>query len=532
MADEKKPKKSWLGSLGGATKLLLGEVSTAPENRMEGISTFDADYVGVEMLLGSSDRPARSRSAIYQKWHYMIQDGLISTILRLHVQMALGGHETTGETIFIEPKPGISAADKKAVDELQFIAKILNKHAHSMCFTACAFGDAYARLYTQKGEGMFAFDSEQPFAPLVQAYEEIGQTVGYIVSLGSKLQSRFNHLDMVRMRMPRMVYLPQMRAIENAQKINLEATEPRDMRPLPALVGGSFLEAAEVDYDNLMSALRGMIGQRIAGSIDETMIGANLSDMTAAQQKLFMDSLEKMLISMKTRAEEAVKTGQYATSRNFHVMPTFNEKQLTQISSFQGGSNSGAGANIEDVMFCARKLAGTLGIDLSMVGFADQMTGGLGEGGFNRTSSQAAERSRIIRTAFMQTVNDTIDRHMLAKDGKCWADDERPYDVNFFGSIAALEAEKQASRERSINAGVMLLQGMDLMRTMGLPESMCEQFMATMMEIDTEKAKIFAKGLKEAKPPAPDMGGGFGGGDDDQQPPQLPAPNGTKESEE
>jgi len=531
MADEKKPKKSLLGSLAGATKLLLGEVSTAPENRMEGISTFDADYVGMEMLLGTSDRPARSRSAIYQKWQYMIQDGLISTILRLHVQMALGGHETTGETIFIEPKPGISAADKKLVDELQFIAKILNKHAHSMCFTACAFGDAYARLYTKKGVGLLALDSEQPFAPLVQPYEEIGQTVGYIVSLGTKLQSRFNHLDMIRMRMPRMVMLPQMRALENAQKVNLEATEPRDIRPLPALVGGSFLEAAEVDYDNLISALRGMIGQRITGSIDETMLGANLSDMTAAQQKLFMDSLEKMLKSMKTRAEEAVRTGQYATSRNFHIMPTFNEKQLTAITSFQGGSNSGAGANIEDVMFCARKLAGTLGIDLSMVGFADQLAGGLGEGGFNRTSSQAAERSRIIRTAFMATTNDTIDRHMLAKTGKCWTDEERPYDVNFFGSIAALEAEKQASRERAISGGVMLLQGMDMMRNMGLPEDVCEQFMAGMMEVDADKAKIFAKGIKDAKPPAPDMGGGFGG-PDDIEPPQLPGSKTEKDEEE
>lgn len=529
MADEKKPKKSLLGSLAGATKLLLGEVSTAPDIRMEGISTFDADYVGIEMLLGSSERPARSRSAIYQKWHYMIQDGLISTILRLHVQMALGGHETTGETIFIEAKPGISAADQKAVDELQFIAAILNKHAHGICFNACAFGDAYARLYTEKGIGLITIDTESVFSPLVQAFEEIGQTVGYVVSIGPKLQSRFNHLKMARMRMPRMVYLPQMRAVENAQKINLEADTADHLVPLPALVGGSFLEAAETDYDNLLSSLRGMIGQRITGSIDETMIGANLSDMTAQQQKLFMDSLEKMLKSMKERAEEAVRTGTYATSRNFHVMPTFNEKQLTQISSFQGGSNSGAGANIEDVMFCARKLAGTLGIDLSMVGFADQMTGGLGEGGFNRTSSQAAERSRIIRTAFMSMVNDIIDRHMLAKTGKCWADDERPYAVNFFGSIAALEAEKQASRERSINGGVMLLQGMDLMRNMGLDQAVMEQFMAGMMEIDADKAKIFAKGIKDAKPPAPDIGGGNFGGDDNE-PPLLP--NGTTDNGE
>jgi hypothetical protein len=522
MADVKKAKKSLLGSLASLSKQLMGDVNTSPDLKLQGVATFDADYVGVEMLLGSNQHPARSRSAIYTKWQYMVGDGLISTILRLHVQMALGGHETTGETIFIEAKPNASAADKKLVDELQFIAKILNKHAHGICFKATAFGDAFARLYTEKGVGLIALDSETPYSPLVQPYMELGQTVGYVVSLGPKMQCRFNHLDMVRMRMPRMVYLPQMRAIENAQRVNLETDDPAEMMPLADMVGGSFLEAAETDYDNLLSVSRGMVGQRIAGSIDETMIGADLSDMTAQQQKTFMDSLEKMLQTMKDRAEEAVRTGTYATSRNFHIMPTFREKQLTQISSFQGGSNSGAGANIEDLMYCARKLAGTMGIDLSMVGFADQLTGGLGEGGFNRTSSQAAERSRIIRTAFMAMVNDIIDRHMLAKDGKCWADDERPYDVNFFGSIAALEAEKQASRERAISGGVMLLQGMDLMRTMGLPEDVCEQFMAGMMEVDSDKAKVFAKGIKDAKPPAPDGGGGFGdsplpGGDEGQE---------------
>lgn len=529
MADDKKSKKSLVDSIRNVTKLVIGEADLPVENRMQNISTFDADYVGIEMLLSSGERPARSRSAIYQKWHYMIQDGLISTILRLHVQMALGGHETTGETIFIEAKPDASEADKKIVKKLQFIAKMLNKHAHGMCFNACAFGDAYARLYTKKGKGLFAFDSETMFSPLVQPYVELGQTVGYVVSLGPKLQTRFNHLDMVRMRMPRMVFLPQMRAIENAQKVNLEASDPGDLLPMADLVGGSFLEAAESDYDNLLSSLRGMIGQRITGSIDETMLGANLSDMTAAQQKLFMDSLEKMLRSMKTRADEAVRTGQYATSRNFHIMPTFNEKQLTAITSFNGSSNSGAGANIEDVMFCARKLAGTLGIDLSMVGFADQMAGGLGEGGFNRTSSQAAERSRIIRTAFTETVNDTIDRHMLAESGKCWADADRPYVVNFFGSIAALEAEKQASRERAVSGGFVLLQALDLMRTMGLPTKMVETFLATQMEVDTDKANIFAVGLKEAKPPAPEMGGGFGGGDDDEP---AGLPNGSKDDSE
>ncbi|WP_413243229.1 hypothetical protein, partial [Pseudomonas ogarae] len=91
-------------------------------------------------------------------------------------------------------------------------------------------------------------------------------------------------------------------------------------------------------------------------------------------------------------------------------------------------------------LFHAKKLAGTLGTDISMLGFADQLSGGLGDGGFNRTSSQGAERARMLRTSYTKTCNDTIDRHMMAKYGKCWPDSERPYTINFYGGIAALEA--------------------------------------------------------------------------------------------
>jgi len=521
MADETKPKRKLLSSLASATRnaaqLLMGEMEEPA--LQTSVSTFDADYVGVEMLLGNTDRPARSRIAIYMKWHHMVQEGLMNTILRLHVQMALGGHETTGETVFIEAKPGANAAEKKMVDELQMLAKFFNGCAHQVCFNAAGYGDAFARLYVRKGEGLFALNYDI-FPPMVQPYEVLGQTVTYVVTLGTKVTSRVSHMDMARMKMPRMGYLPQMRAVENAQRINMEANDPSDMVPLPALIGGSFLEAAESDFDNLEAALRGLVGQRIAGSIDETMIGANMSDMTVDQQQSFMASLEKMLKTMKTRAEEAVKTGRYSTSRHFHVMPTFNEKQLTQISSFNGTSNSGVGTNIEDVMFHARKLAGTAGIDLSMVGFADQLTGGLGEGGFNRTSSQAAERSRIIRTAFTQFCNDVIDRHMIAKYKRTWTDDERPYVINFYGSIAALEAEKQASRERAINSSALLVQMLAGMRDLGMPSEANEQILVK-SELDNDFAKILADGLKNAKPPVQPGMEGFGPpGENDIEPPE------------
>jgi hypothetical protein len=486
------------------------QATTQAESRMAQVSTFDAEYVGMEMLLGNSNKPVRSRAQLYQKYHFMMQEGMISTALRNNVQMALGGHETTGETIFLEPKPNISSADKKMLNDLAPIVKMLNDSCHSMGVGATGFGDSYAKLYVVPKEGIVAFDHESILSPLVQPYVELGRTVGYVVSLGEKMQSRQSHLEMVRWKMPRMGFVPQFRALENAQKINLEAKSLRDIMPLPDLVGGSLLEAAEHDFDNMYAAIRGLVGQRIASSIEEVLLTVNLSDTTKEQRAKIAANTTKMFTEMKGRAEKQISEGIYSTARNFNIMPVWGDKQLTQVSNIASGA-SGQNLGIEDVLFHAKKLAGTLGTDISQMGFADLLSGGLGDGGSNRTSAMGAERARMLRTSYTNMANDTIDRHMLAKYGKCWPNAERPYTINFFGAIAALEAEKQMSAERAMNKAAILVQIMAQLRDLGLPQETVTYLLAKVAEMDTEAAETFAKGLANAKPPVQP---GFGGGGD------------------
>jgi hypothetical protein len=533
MASQTEPNKSLLDRLASgarkATDLVFGgqlsdmtpaQAEQQAASRMDAVPNFDADYVGMEMLLGNTGKPVRSRSQIYVKYHFMMQEGLISTALRQNVQMALGGHETTGKTLFIEHKPGISAADRKLVDDLAKVIQFLNDSAHPMCFNAAGFGDSYARVYTEPKVGVVAFDYEQILPPLVQPYVELGNTVGYVVSYGEKGTSRLTHMEMVRVKMPRMLFLPQFRAIENAQRMNLEARSMRDILPMPDLVGGSLLEAAEEDFDNLYAAIRGLTGTRIAASIEEVLLTMDMTDTTKDQRELIIKNATKMLTAMKERAEKQVSSGVYSTARNFNIMPVWGQKQLAQVSSLQSGGNAQS-LGIEDVLFHAKKLAGTLGTDISQLGFADLISASLGDGGSNRTSASAAERARLLRTSYTKTVNDTIDRHMMAKLGYCWSDADRPYTINFYGSIAALENEKQMSSERAMNKAAVLVQVLSQLRDTGMDPATNEYLLAKVAELDQEAAQTFAKGLAAAKPPAQP---GFG---DEKDMDLLPAPGGN-----
>lgn len=503
-------KTSILQGVKTATKRLLGVVESASAIR-ENEFAWGYDGVTVSMLLGSSKNPARARIQIYEKWHMMMGDPIVSTALRTHVTQALGGHETSGDTVFIEATPAAKPADKKRVEEIAAqLQPILNRIAHSLCFNAAGYGDAYARIFTQDKVGVVdLYTGEMLMPPLVQSYERGNVTTGYVVTTGEKAAERLTVKQIARMKMSRMIYVPQIRAMEMAQRIALKQDDPELWPHLPSLAGGSFLDAAEEPYDRLATSIVGLVSNRILGSIDESLLTVNMDGMTQEQKTLFMGSLGNMLKRAKERTARLIEGGQFSTERVTHIVPVSGDKQISQVSQFQGSAATST-ISIEDVMLQARLLAGALGIDLSMLGFADLLSGGLGEGGFFRTSIQAAERSEIIRTALTEFIHHVVDVHCLARYGEVFDPSARPYQINFYGATSALAREQQESRERAMNGSAIMVQVFQQLIDLGLPLEVVEQILIKSMQFDEDYAKQLAKGLKDAKPKAD--AGGFGGG--------------------
>ncbi|HEY4530142.1 MAG TPA: hypothetical protein VIG97_07420 [Luteimonas sp.] len=492
--------------------------------------------ITVASLLTGSRKGARIRRDIYGKWQYMEGDAIVSAALSLLVTSALGGNEATGDLIFIEPKPEVKGDKQRAkmVEEIAAdLSRMFNKVAYQIAYTGATYGDAYARIYADNTGVIDLYTDELVRPQLVQPYERGSRTVGYAVYVGEKSFERLDVSQLARMKMPRVQWVPQQGVVEKSIKLALTEDNIDALPIMPSMAGGSLLFAAEEAYDNLNASLLGLVGQRWMDSIDEQMLQVNLTQMTDEQQDKFIESIATMLGSSKKRAEDAVKNGRPVMERIRHIIPVFNEKQLTTVSAANGGSTGRTSTiTIEDVMMHARLLAGSIGVDLSMLGFADQMAGGLGEGGWFRTSAQAAERARVIRVALEEFFNGIIDIHTMRRYGVVFGAHERPWEIQFYGSISALESERQKTRADAMNAALMLAQGIQLMKDMGANKKIMELFLTKSMLVDEEEAKVYAE-ITELMPkqPAgdgfggPDGGGGFGGGgggfggDTDDEPP-------------
>lgn len=461
--------------------------------------SFGITPTTIATVLGSSKKQARNRQGVYQKFEWMESDPIISTAIQLQVTAALGGHETTGDVVFIEKKPAI-LEDKKLstlVDEINTaLAPLFNKTAYTTAYNGGIFGDAYARIYTDNSGVIDLYIDEMVRPPLVQPFEKGSKTVGYAVYTGEKSFETLDVMQMARLKMPRTQFIPQVEVIQKSQRFGITIDDIEALPVMPCLAGGSFLFQAEEPYDNLSASLVSLVGQRLMDSIDEQLVGVNMSDMTTDQQKLFIGSITNMLKKSKQIAENAVKTNKPVMERIRHILPFWGEKQLVNLTPTSSGRSQIT--SIEDIMFQAQLLAGALGTDLSMLGFSNLLSGGLGDGGFFRVSAQVAQRSVLIRNALTDFFNHIIDIHCIKRYGSVFSEQERPWSINFYGSISALEAEKQRTRTESMNSGMLLVQAMQMSKDMGFNKDMMQSFLTKQMMLDEDQALLYAAIVEQA----------------------------------
>lgn len=458
-----------------------------------------------------------TRDAKYLRYQAMEQDGIISSALAITVTAALGGHETTGDVVFIEKSPKATAAQSKLIEDLQaHLQPMLNAIVYSVAYVGSTYGDAFARIYARAGEGVQSIGFNESTHPSrIIAYEKATSTVGYYLrgstkSLLKGQQPVLNAMQMARFKMPRTVLEDDYTTLSFRKKqMRFDRLLQDDIEQapiLPASVGGSLMTGGvERAYDNFSLSLTGMTMQRIIDSIDESIMTYAIDG-----DKQRRADFKQSLIGMFTRSKQIADTivnGSESDKRaallkkHRHFVPVSLDGRQNLTDTGLGGSKRSNGAiSVEDVMTNARLLAGALGVDLSLLGFADQLAGGLGEGGFFRVSAQVAERARIIRSALADFVEQIIEIHLLAKYGLYLAPQDRFWRVNFFGSISAFEAEQRETIGNAMTAGATLVQTIQMMKDAGFTSEAMALLLTKQMLVDEELAKAYATFKAEPQP--------------------------------
>ncbi len=246
--------------------------SFTPANINEVDKVFDSISQWELGTYQHKDNKPRNRMQIYTMWELMQQDPQIAEALSLQVTASLGGHETTGEVVFITPHEKVRGEGRRAKElrtrverEAKVIAPILNRYAYQLARQAIAYGDSYARIYSSERLGVLdLLNDHATTAPLILPFEQGGQTVGFHVledELSERNVTKLTPRQMLRIKMPRSEYIPQHRYEVWVKSKKLSYDLQSDMPILPAEVGGSFLYPVEEVWKDVTISRAGINNQ-------------------------------------------------------------------------------------------------------------------------------------------------------------------------------------------------------------------------------------------------------------------------------
>lgn len=175
-------KSLFSGRNSGSLGITDAEIKAASDLSQSDLFSFGAMSSTVSDLLRAGTREARDRRLIYDKWAEMEYNPFVSSALALQTTAALGGHESTGEVVFVETKSELAKDPQmvKIAEEVSnALSPLFNRIAFPLGYTASAFGDSYCRLFGEKGVGVTDIYTEELVRPqLVQPYERGSKTVG------------------------------------------------------------------------------------------------------------------------------------------------------------------------------------------------------------------------------------------------------------------------------------------------------------------------------------------------------------------
>lgn len=403
----------------------------------------------------------RDRKSIYTEYKMMMQDPTIHACLNILVAAALGGHESRGEVVFIRPADkimgkGLRAKElrKQVEKEAEYLQSLINGVIFAFARNGIGYGDSYARVYPQRGYGLsHVLCDETVDPPLVQAFEQAGRTVGFhileINDFEMRQLTKLGMHQMVRMKMQRVSPLPQFRLDHIIHRQLLDENDVSKVPVIPSPVGGSFLQAVEPAWKEWMLSFAALNSQQIADSVNNQFLSLDISSMPKAAREKYKNGLTKSLLDLHNKVKDALKGGEPLWATNYTFLPSWGEKQV--LNPLGDITKRTSPLNMELALTHLKRGVGALGLDLSLTGWMELISGGLGDGAAFHTSAQVMQNSTLIRQAVTEPIIDMCIMHFAYKYGDVYKRGDLPFKIEFYSDISAAATESLNNKNTRAN---------------------------------------------------------------------------------
>jgi hypothetical protein len=477
----------------------------------------------------------QSRLAKYPIFQVMASDPTIDSAIKMHISHALSAKSDNGEIISIE-----STSDKEdpiTLDLRNTFKEIINENIQAWAYNAAVFGMWTVRLYGSSGKGIELVRSDYYTHPRhMKLYERVGQLVGYTSAYQQYYQGRVVLMEpwkFVAFRIPHWdvpLYQEPIRLSGVEFDISEDDFNAEEIIETQNY-GTSLIETAFGPWMDLLDAILSLNMSRKNASKLERMIGVNTGTLSPQKAAHYLNTVASQILkTSQADANRDLRQGFIQTVYNY-LLPIWGDgKGRLDISTVEGNPNIEA---IADINFAVNRLGSALGVDPSLLGFGEQLSGGLGDGGFFRLSILAGIKSNMLRRAIATGLEEMFDIHVAYKFNKTFLPGEKPWRIVFNSLSSAIEREEAENRDGRVNYATAFANMVTVMdpQGMGMDAAAYKNFIWTdILKVDEEKfAAIYPKKLegKAANPdpnqmPPEEGGDGGFGGDGSTKPPEPP----------
>ncbi|MCX4030385.1 portal protein [Spartinivicinus marinus] len=394
------------------------------------------------------------RTLQYKIYDEMAVDPSIDAALKMHIQHALSATTDTNEIIFIESKDG---QPNQVISDLNDTFRdLFNAQLHNWAYEAAKYGVCYVRPYGAEGKGIQHIRHDRYTHPLsIKEFERAGLLAGYRSKHqpADQRQQLIEPWKVVSFKIPQWSNLcshQQHQPSREHTQFNL-ASDDYENDPVVETThyGESLLRAAFDPWQKLEQASTALSVARWNAGKKDRFIGVNVGQESPQKAAGYFNTIAKILKQKSDHSSnQAMSKGFFNTINNL-VFPVWSSG--SGKVDIQTEVNDVNIASIEDVNFIVNRLASALSVDKSLLGFTDDLSGGLGDGGFFRMAIAAAIKANLVRNAVRNGIERLFEIHVAYKYNKVYTPDDKPWVIKFNSINTALEQEQAQAQEVRAN---------------------------------------------------------------------------------